>query len=257
MTRPSLLGRGVRRQAGHGRALAAARGTRRRSASIAPALRQAVAAAAATPNCGSSPASSGAHLLDAHLEVVPGRLPGHRIGVGVAMAVRLRRQQFGDDVVEQEAAAWTSGASAARFQAPARLPMAFQVHTVSGLTPSISLICAFTLAVHGFRSRPSRRRRGRAARRSRAMDEQAVPAVDLPQPGVLRAPGMIHLHRPLRHARAAGSASLSTAALLERRVPERQRVEVGARCARAARSGGWHRAVALARRAGTCCSGSE
>src|SRR5438270_161284 len=35
-----------------------------------------------------------------------------------------------------------SGESAARFQAPGRLPIAFQVHTVFGLTPSISFSCA-------------------------------------------------------------------------------------------------------------------
>ena len=47
-------------------------------------------------------------------------------------------------MVEQEAALWIPAPRATRFQAPARLPMAFQVQTVCGLTPSIRLICALT-----------------------------------------------------------------------------------------------------------------
>ena len=57
--------------------------------------------------------------------------------------------------------------SASRFQAPARLPIAFQVHTVSGLTPSISLHLRLDAADAARRSRPSRRRRGRARGRAR------------------------------------------------------------------------------------------
>ena len=55
---------------------------------------------------------------------------------------------------------------------------------------------------------------------------QPVLAMDLAQPGVLRAPGMIHRHRPLgdRVEREGVRADL---ALLERDVPERQGIEIG------------------------------
>src|SRR5215831_17459582 len=41
-------------------------------------------------------------LLDAHAQVVPGRLAGDGIAVGPAMPVGPRRQQLGDDVIQEE-----------------------------------------------------------------------------------------------------------------------------------------------------------
>src|SRR5947207_15904656 len=56
--------------------------------------------------------------------------------------------------------------------------------------------------------------------------EQAVLAEDLPQPGILRVPGMVHLHRPLGD-RVQWKAAGIGAGFLERRVPEGQGVEIG------------------------------
>ena len=78
----------------------------------------------------------------------------------------------------------------------ARLPMAFQVQTVSGLTPSISASWHFNSPGAAFDPDPivmhQAQRLGLAARHV-----QLVGAVDLPQPGIHRAPGMVHRHRPL------------------------------------------------------------
>src|SRR6516162_8084802 len=60
----------------------------------------------------------------------------------------------------------------------------------------------------------------------RPVDEQSVVAEDLPQPSILRVPGMVHLHWPLRH-RVQRKAPTFAPRFLERRVPKRQRVEIG------------------------------
>ena len=72
----------------------------------------------------------------------------------------------------------------------------------------------------------SRRRRCRWPARVTRIDEQVVVRVDLPQPRVLRIPRVVHRHRPLRDrgeriAREVGRLRF------ERRVVERQRIEVG------------------------------
>ena len=73
-------------------------------------------------------------LLDAHPQIVPGGLAGDRVGIGVVIAA-IRRQQFRDQVVEQKAPCGTRASPGSRSQAPARLPIAFQVHTVSRVDP--------------------------------------------------------------------------------------------------------------------------
>ena len=64
------------------------------------------------------------------------------------------------------------------------------------------------------------------ALRGQRIDVQVVVAVDLAQPGVLRIPRVVHRHRPLRDRveRIGGEVGRG---LFERRVPERQRIEVG------------------------------
>ena len=59
-----------------------------------------------------------------------------------------------------------------------------------------------------------------------AVDEQPVLSEDLAQPGILRMPGMVHLHRPLRD-RVQRESGRFDARFLEWRIPERQRVEIG------------------------------
>ena len=50
------------------------------------------------------PASPGGDPVDPHAQIVPGGLAGDRVGIGVGIAA-IRRQQLGDQVVEQEALA--------------------------------------------------------------------------------------------------------------------------------------------------------
>ena len=71
-----------------------------------------------------------------------------------------------------------------------------------------------------------------AAQRGARVDEQVVVRVDLAQPGVLRVPRVVHRHRPLRH-RVERVLRRVGGLLLERRVVEGQRVEVGLARARA------------------------
>ena len=76
------------RQAGHGAASVAASGGE-----------------CSGTNCGEvSPGFVGRGLLDADAQIVPRRLAGDRIAVGEAVAALALGQQFGDQVIEQEAA---------------------------------------------------------------------------------------------------------------------------------------------------------
>src|SRR5690606_4453956 len=61
-------------------------------------------------------------FLDADLEIEPGRLSRHRIGVGIA--IRAGGKPVSDDVVEQEAAAGFAGVV---LQAPRAPPLADRV----------------------------------------------------------------------------------------------------------------------------------
>ena len=81
-----------------------------------------------------------AGTFEPHPQVEPRRLAGDRIGVERPLPRRVRRQALADEVVQQKTLR-ASGASASRLQAPARLPIAFQVQTVSRCTPSIVLGC--------------------------------------------------------------------------------------------------------------------
>jgi hypothetical protein len=65
-----------------------------------------------------------------------------------------------------------------------------------------------------------------AGSRAVRVDEQVVVRVDLAQPGVLRVPGVVHRHRPLRH-RGERVLVLVGDLRFERLVIEGQRVEVG------------------------------
>jgi hypothetical protein len=73
---------------------------------------------------------AGIRLLDADAQVVPGSLPGDRIGIRPAHSVVLRRQKFVDQMVDQKSLL-ASGACPCSAQARFRLPMAFHVHIVS------------------------------------------------------------------------------------------------------------------------------
>ena len=79
------------------------------------------------------------HSIDAHAQIIPRSLAGNRVGIGILVAP-VRRQKLRDQVVEVGMLCGYSGAAGSRFQAPTRLPIAFQVQTVSRLTPSISLM---------------------------------------------------------------------------------------------------------------------
>ena len=129
-------------------------------------------------------------------EIVPGGLAGDGIAVGEAVAAGLLGQQLGDQVVEQEAArrfrriggeAPGAGALADGVPGPHRV----------GVDAFHQLHLRLDAADAARRSTPSRRRRCPAAAAARAVHVEPVGAVDLPQPGILRAPGMVHRHRPL------------------------------------------------------------
>ena len=77
---------------------------------------------------------------DVHPKVIPGGLPGHRVRVGVAEAVALGGRSSEITWFKQEAFLGF-GALDPRFQAPLRLPMAFQVHTVSASRPPSAPPC--------------------------------------------------------------------------------------------------------------------
>ena len=254
MTRPSFFaGRG--RQAWSSGRLAAARGTRRRNASIVgPAPRDAGRRAAAPRSAArSTPPRSVAALARcarAGRTMPPGRSPDRSWS---SAGRRPAGQQLGDHVVEQEAAA---GLRRVVVEAPgaARLPMAFQVHTVSGLTPSISshlrLDPAVRLSIHTQSSsaRPSSRgwrdaRRagcGRWICRSQAFCEPQEWYMCIGR-WVMR----------VQRERVAVDGRL-----LERRVPDRQRIEIGLDArAHAGRAAAPRRGPA--RRGGIFCSGSQ
>ena len=88
--------------------------------------------------------------------------------------------------------------------------MAFQVQTVSRIDAIDQRICPLTRPLMAFDPDPVVVDKAEP-RGGLAMHEQAVLAGDLPQPGVLRAPGMVHVHRPLRQ-RMQRIRSVSTAA---------------------------------------------
>src|SRR6185369_491526 len=56
-----------------------------------------------------------------------------------------------------------------------------------------------------------------------ARDEQGIARLDLPQPGILPAPGMIHVHRALGDR--VQHVTFAVGRRAERRIPARQRVE--------------------------------
>ena len=143
-----------------------------------------------------------------------------------AAALRLAGSRFADGMIEQEAARRLPAHRARASRRRARLPIAFQVHTVSRLTPSMSWTWPFTRPMMAFDPDPVAV--GEAERRAPARwHVEAVLAGDLAQPGVLRAPRVVHVHRPLRDARAAEMSSRVDRCFLERRIPERQRIEIG------------------------------
>ena len=201
MTRPSFLPRRWRGQAGHVPRPSHPSEARRRTAGSSAPLAQHVGRLGMLGGSQRREARRAAcsqrRLLDPDAEVVPRRLAGDRVGVGVAVAALVSRQQFGDQVVEQEALASPSGASLRRSRRRARLPIAFQVQTVSGLTPSISCgpgtlmrPCWLVTQTQSPSAMPELLGR-------RAVHVEAVLRDDLAQPGVLRSPGVIHGHRPL------------------------------------------------------------
>src|SRR5690606_3652426 len=86
-------------------------------------------------------------FLDAHLEVEPRRLAGHRVGVGIASRAGLPRAGLpvADDVVEQEAAAGFSGVVLQSPRSPALAdripgPHCVRIHPVD--QPDLSLDAA-------------------------------------------------------------------------------------------------------------------
>ena len=103
------------------------------------------AAGAATAGCGSVSAAAGAQLSTRTRRSYQAAWPVIGSLLDWRAAVD-RGQILGDHVVEQEALREFRRV-VDRFQAPARLPIAFQVQTVSGLTPSISRTWHFTRPV--------------------------------------------------------------------------------------------------------------
>src|SRR5215468_7952652 len=135
-------------------------------------------------------------LLDAHAQVVPGRLAGDGIAVGPAVPVGPRRQQLGDDVVQEES---IPGFWRIRRQGPGPLALADGV-------PGPDRV--FVYAVHQLHLHldagmmaddPGPIVVGKLETLGGLpVHVQFVAAMDLPQPRVLRTPGMVHGHRPLR-----------------------------------------------------------
>ena len=78
---------------------------------------------------------------------------------------------------------------------------------VRPLTPSIKRACALTRPWPARQPDPVVVRRCPASSARRARHVEPIGAVDLPQPGVLRAPGVIHGHGPLGDRRAADRSS--------------------------------------------------
>ena len=172
------------------------------------------------------PGLGGGRPLDADAQIVPGGLPGDRVGVGetVGGAVPRRRQQVGNQVVQQKS---SREFGRIRREVPGAAALADRVpgpHRVR-VDPVHQLDLRLDPAGMARHIDPvvvvEAERAGRGA-----VDEQPVLAEDLAQPGILRVPGMVHLHRPLRD-RVQRKAGGVDARFLERRIPERQRVEIG------------------------------
>ena len=162
-------------------------------------------------------------LLDADAEIVPRRLAGDGVRVRIAVAVFLGRQQFGNHVVEQEALFCFRRVGR---QIPRARPLADRVprpHRVLldalhqadlDLDPAVMadhphpvvVLKSFELGLGAVHIEP-------------------VAGMDLAQPRILRAPGMIHRHRPLgdREERVGVLAAILG---FERPVPGRQRIEI-------------------------------
>ena len=132
--------------------------------------------------------------VDPHPQIVPRRLAGNRVGIGVGIAA-VGRQQLRDQVVEQEALAELGriGSEVPRTAALAdRIPGPHRV----GIDPVHQLGRNADPAVMARQPDPVLLGEAKGAA-DRPVDEQPVVAEDLAQPGVLRVPGMVHLHRPL------------------------------------------------------------
>ena len=141
-----------------------------------------------------TPASAGGDPLDPHAQIVPGGLAGDRVGIGIGIAA-VRRQQFGDQVVEQKALAELgrvgsevpgAAALADRVPGPHRVRVD-PVHQLGRHADPAVMARHPDPVVVGEAERPA----------VDPVHEQPVVAEDLPQPGILRVPGMVHLHRPL------------------------------------------------------------
>ena len=118
-----------------------------------------------------------------------------------------------------------SGESAARFQAPLRLPIAFQVHTVSGLTPSINLICASIRPAWLDTQTQSSSASPRPCAVTRFMNKRFCPRIWRNQAFCECQEWYICIGRWVIGVQREGVRV--DARLLERRIPERQRVEIG------------------------------
>ena len=103
--------------------------------------------------------------------------------------------------------------------------MAFQDHTVLGLTPAINFTCTLMrpdrLSAHtqSSSSRPRLFRDGFG-------NIEPIGSMNLPKPGILGAPGMVHGHGTLGD-RVKGISLRVGRRLVQRLIPERQRIKVG------------------------------
>ena len=166
----------------------------------------------------------GLRLFDANFQIVPCRLAGDGIGIGVTPAVVLFRQQFVDQVVEQEPLGDVGGRG---VDVPGARAFADGVPGPHrpGVDPGHHLYLHLDAPGPALGPHPV------VVFEARLFGDgfgniEPIGTVNLPEPGILGAPGMVHGHGTLGD-RVKGIGLRAGRRLVQRLIPERQRIEVG------------------------------
>src|SRR3984893_16692014 len=159
--------------------------------------------------------------LDAYGQIEPCGLPGYRIGIGNPAAGFIRGQIFRDEVVEQEA---DTRFRCILVERPCTRTLADRIPRPDGvrIDPVHEARPAFELAVAALDPDPVLILDSQL-HRNIAMQVNPVFRKDLAEPGILRAPRMVHRHRALSD-RVERETLLVNECLFDRLVPDGKRL---------------------------------